>query len=288
MKYAWIETQRHQYPLERLCAAVEVSLSGFHRHRQEPESPRAVANRGLLTAIRARHSESDGVYGAPRIHQDLLEDGQSCGLQRVQRLMRRNGIRSCVRRRYKATTDSQHAHPVAANLLKQEFSVAAPNHTWVADITYIRTREGWLYLAVVLDLYSRALIGWAMSERINRELVMQAMTMAIQNRKPAPGLIHHSDRGSQYASDDFQKLLKMNQIVPSMSGAGNCYDNAVMESFFHSLKTERVRHRRYETRAEAKSDLFQYIEVFYNRRRRHSSIGYQTPLGYEQMKALAA
>jgi transposase InsO family protein len=184
--------------------------------------------------------------------------------------MRRHGIRCCVRRRYRATTDSRHPHPVAANLLKQEFTVAAPNRTWVADITYIRTGEGWLYWAAVLDLYSRALIGWAMSERINRELVMQAMTMAIQNRKPASGLIHHSDRGSQYASDDFQRRLKANQIVPSMSGAGNCYDNAVMESFFHSLKTERVHLRRYPTRDEARTDLFQYIEVSYNRRRRHS------------------
>jgi len=282
VKYAWIDSQRRQYPLERLCEAVEVSLSGFHRYRQEPESPRTGANRDLLTAIRARHCESDGVYGAPRIHRDLLDEGRPCGLQRVQRLMRRNGIRSCVRRRYKVTTDSHHAHPVAPNLLKQEFTVAAPNRAWVADITYIRTDEGWLYLATVLDLYSRALIGWAMSERINRELVMQAMTMAIQNRKPAPGLIHHSDRGSQYASDDFQKL------VPSMSGAGNCYDNAVMESFFHSLKTERVHHRHYATRAEARADLFHYIEVFYNRRRRHSSIGYQSPLGYERKMALAA
>lgn len=288
MKYAWIDSQRSQYPLERLCEAVEVSLSGFHHHLQKPESPRAVANRDLLTAIRARHSESDGVYGAPRIHRDLLDEGRICGLQRVQRLMRRNGVRSCVRRRYKATTDSRHAHPVAANLLKQEFTVARANHTWVADITYIRTGEGWLYLAAVLDLYSRALIGWAMSERINRELVIQAMTMAIQNRRPAAGLLHHSDRGSQYASDDFQRLLKAHQIVPSMSGAGNCYDNAVMESFFHSLKTERVHHRRYQTRVEARTDLFQYIEVFYNRRRRHSSIGYQTPLGYEQMKAISA
>jgi putative transposase len=288
VKYAWIDSQRTQYPLERLCEAVEVSVSAFHRDRQSPEAPRTFANRNLLGLIRARHAESDGAYGAPRIHRDLLEEGQPCGLQRVQRLMRRHGIRSCIKRRYKATTDSRHAHPIAPNLLNRQFAVAAPNRAWVADITYIRTAEGWLYLAAVLDLYSRALIGWAMSERINRELVMHALTRAIQNRKPAPGLIHHSDRGSQYASGDFQKLLKDHHIVPSMSGAGNCYDNAVMESFFHSLKTERVHHRRYATRAEARSDLFHYIEVFDNRRRRHSSIGYQSPLGFERKMALAA
>lgn len=288
MKYAWIESLRGQYPLDRLCEVVEVSISGFHAQRTAPESKRAVGNRALLGLIRARHRESDSAYGAPRIHRDLLDQGQVCGLQRVQRLMRRHGIRSCIRRRYKATTDSQHAHPIAPNRLNRDFTAVAPNRVWVADITYIRTAEGWLYLAAVLDLYSRALVGWAMSDRINRELVMQALGHAIQVRKPAPGLIHHSDRGSQYASADFQKLLRTHQIEPSMSGAGNCYDNAVMESFFHSLKTERVHHRRYASRSEARSDLFQYIEVFYNRRRRHSSIGYQSPSDFERSYAIAA
>jgi putative transposase len=228
------------------------------------------------------HAGSDGVYGSPKIRDELLDAGESVGKHRVARLMRELGLVGCPKRHYRVTTDSNHDFTVAPNHLARDFTATAPDQRWVADITYIRTAEGWLYLAVVLDLYSRAIVGWSMSHRMNRELVLNALLMALWRRHPEGELLHHSDRGSQYASGDFQALLETHGIVCSMSGTGSCYDNAAMESFFALLKRERVHRRRYQTRQQARTDVFDYIERFYNRQRRHGSAGRMSPLDYEE------
>lgn len=267
----------------RLCRAVEVSRSGYYGWRRGLESRRTKANRHLLEAIREIHEGSRQVYGAPRIHDELVKvRGQRCGRHRVARLMRNAGLQARTRRRFRVTTKSEHRHPTAPNLLAQRFHAERANQAWVADITYIATREGWLYLAVVIDLYSRRVVGWATSSLITRALVVDALHVALGHRRARPGLLHHSDRGSQYASNDYQLLLAKEGFVCSMSGRGNCYDNAVAESFFHTLKTELVHHQRYETRAIAHASVFEYIEGFYNRRRKHSALGYLSPCEYEE------
>lgn len=268
---------RKHYPLQYLCKMLSVSTSGFADWLACSGPSHWLSDAQLLVLIRSVHGEVRGTYGAPRIYQELKSRGHPVSKARIQRLMHKHGIRARHKRRYKATTNSKHSMPVAPNVLDRQFSTSAPDTVWTADITYIPTREGWLYLAVVMDLHTRAIVGWSMDERMTKELVISALRMARFRRKPKPGLLHHSDRGSQYCSHDYQALLAEYGMQASMSRKGNCWDNAPMESFFNSLKNERVFHRRYATRAEARNDLFDYIEVFYNRKRRHSSIGYQTP-----------
>jgi len=265
------------YPLQTLCRVLSVSTSGFADWHRCGGPVHWLSDMQLLTLIRSIYAEFKGAYGAPRIYRELKSRGYPVSKTRVRVMMQQHGIRGRHKRRYKVTTDSKHSLPVAPNTLNREFNMAAPDKAWTVDITYIPTREGWLYLAVVMDLYSRAIVGWAMDSRMTRELVMDALRMARFRRNPAPGLLHHSDRGSQYCSHDYQGLLREYGMRVSMSRKGNCWDNAPMESFFNSLKNERVFHEDYATRAAAKQDLFEYIEVFYNRKRSHSSIGYRTP-----------
>jgi len=277
VRYAWIDSQRDSYPLQALCEMLGVSTSGYFDWKKCGGPTHWLSDEQLLALIRSVHAEYRQAYGSPRISEELKSRGIPVSLDRVKRLMRENGIRAKHKRRYKATTDSKHALPVAPNLLDRQFETSAPDQVWTADITYIPTREGWLYLAVVMDLYTRMIVGWSMDGRMTRELVMNALRMARFRRKPAPGVLHHSDRGSQYCSHDYQALLAKYGMVASMSRKGNCWDNAPMESFFNSLKNERVFHEDYATREDAKRDVFEYIEVFYNRRRRHSALGYRSP-----------
>jgi transposase InsO family protein len=287
MKFRFIRDHREDFPVRLMCRVLDVSSSGFYDWLERPESPRAVENRALVAKIQAIHGDSRRTYGSPRVHASLQDAGYRIGRNRVARLMRDNAIRARTKRKFRVTTDSRHDHPVAPNRLDRQFEVAAPNTVWVADISYIPTREGWLYLAVVLDLFSRQVVGWAMDQQMPQELTLAALDMAIQRRRPLPGCMHHSDRGSQYAAGDYQKQLAKYGMVCSMSRKGNCWDNAPMESFFHSLKTEQVHHCDYQTRDEARRDIFEYIEVFYNRQRRHSTLGYLSPAQFE-LAALAA
>lgn len=280
MKYAWIDGQRGCYPVEAMCRALSVSPSGLATWKRGGQVRTRLGDRPLLALIRIIHAESKAAYGWPRVWKELQDRGLPAGKERVRKLMQENGIRARHKRRYQATTDSKHDLPVAPNLLNRQFETTAPEQTWTADITYIPTREGWLYLAVVMDLYTRMIVGWAMDARMTKELVLSALRMAWFRRRPKPGLLHHSDRGSQYCSHDYQDLLADYGMVASMSRKGNCWDNAPMESFFNSLKNERVFHESYLTREHAKRDLFDYIEVFYNRRRRHSALSYQSPAAH--------
>lgn len=264
-----------------MCTTLEVSRSGFYAWLRRDESRRSRENRRLDELICEEHERSRGTYGSPRIHAALKARGERCGLNRVADLMRKVGIRSKVKRKFKKTTNSRHAYPIAANLLAQDFSTQMPNQVWASDITYIPTDEGWLYLASTMDLFSRAIVGWSMSAGMPASLVVDALRMAIARRSPSAGMIHHSDRGVQYAAHAFQGLLDQEGIVCSMSGKGNCYDNAVKESFFHTLKTELCDHERYRTREQARASIFEYIEAFYNRQRLHSSLGYLSPLAFE-------
>ncbi len=265
-----------------MCKLLEVSRSGYYAWLKREESSRARENRLLLAEIREIHKESRRTYGAPRVQAELRRRGRRVGKNRVARLMDENGLQSRVRRRFRPkTTDSNHKLPVAKNLLKDRSPTTALDEVWVADITYIRTDEGWLYLASVLDLHSRLVVGWSMKDTLRVELTLDALDMALKVRDPATGLIHHSDRGSQYAAKDYQKILDKHGLVASMSRKGNCYDNATKESFFHTLKTELVYHEHYRTREEARASVFEYIEAFYNRERLHSSLGYRSPVEFE-------
>ncbi len=265
-----------------MAKALGVSASGYYGWLKRPESSREKENRRLTVEIKAVHAASRQTYGSPRIQAELVAKGLFCSRGRVARLMKEQGIKAGQKRKFRVTTDSKHSLPVAPNRLDHRFEAQRPNQTWLADITYIPTREGWLYLAAVLDMHSRRIVGWAMDKRMNRQLIIEALRMAIWQRKPAKGLLHHSDRGSQYCSSEYQNLLKRHGIVPSMSRKGDCWGNAPMESFFHTLKTELIHHRDYRTRQEAKSDIFNYIELFYNSKKRHSAIGYMSPAGFEQ------
>lgn len=264
-----------------------VSTSGYYAWKRNPGSTRKNENLRLVTHIKAVHEESGKTYGSPRIHAELCSRGIRCGKNRVARLMKQKGIQSRHKRKFKATTDSNHQLPVYENRLNRSFDVSAPNTSWVADITYIWTREGWLYLAVLLDLFSRRIIGWSMSERMEKQLVIDALLMALGQRRPAVGMLHHSDRGSQYASKEYQALLRDAGISCSMSRKANCWDNAVSESFFSTLKREWVQGKRYRTRSEARGDIFYYIETWYNRKRRHSTLGYLSPAEFELRAAKA-
>ena len=287
MRYHAIQEHDRRYPIRLLCRALAVSPAGYYAWRDRPESRRARQNRTLLSTIRVIHRESRETYGSPSIWDALLKQGHRTGEHRVARLMRQAGLRAKTVKKWRATTQSQHRFPVAANTLDRAFTVAAPNRVWAGDITYVWTAEGWLYLAVILDLYSRLVIGWAMGQRLIGELTEDALAMALANRQPRAGLLHHSDRGSQYAATSYQRLLNEYGLIPSMSRKGNCWDNACVESFFGTLKRELVYHRHYATRDDARQDLFEYIEVFYNRQRRHSTLGYDSPAEYEARAAVA-
>ena len=282
MKYACVDRRRDRYPVRMMCRLLSVSASGYYAWRTRPESLRAASDRTLMAEIRRVHQDSKGVYGSPRVHAELKAKGIHVGRHKVARLMRLARLRGCPKRRFRVTTQRDPSHAVAKNLLKQNFAADSPNQRWAADITYISTREGWLYLAVVMDLYSRRIVGWSMSRWMSRRLVLAALRMAIDVREPRGKLIHHSDRGGQYTSDDFRDELAKHSIDCSMSGSGNCYDNAVVESFFGLLKRERVNRVRYRTRDEARADLFDYIEVFYNRKRRHGYLGNISPDDFEK------
>ena len=282
MRYAAIERHRRQYSVRRMCRVLEISPSGYYAWCARPESARARDDRRLLVKIREIFQQSGKAYGSPRIAVELWAQGESCGKNRVARLMRKEGLVARKPRRYKTTTDSDHAWPAAPNLLDQEFTVEPPDTVWLGDITYLPTDEGWLYLAVVLDLCSRRVVGWATSERVDSELTLRALGRAIDQRRPGPGLLHHSDRGSQYACHDYRERLETLGVKVSMSRKGNCFDNAPMESFFSSLKMEWLWDRRFATRAQARRSLFEYLELFYNRTRRHSSLGYRSPAEFER------
>jgi len=264
-----------------MCRLLRVSRSGYYDWSERAESVRSLRDRELRLLIRQIHLESGGVYGARKVHRELLRLGEDCGRRRVARLMREDGLKGCPKRRFRRPSNAAPEHPIAANLLKQDFKADQRNQRWASDITQLWTRQGWLYLAVVMDLYSRRIIGWAMDRRVGRHLPVDALTMALGYRQPEGSLLHHSDRGPQYTSDDFRDALKKHGIECSMSARGSCYDNAVVENFFSLLKRERVRGQTYKTREEAKADIFDYIERFYNRTRSHTYLGYLSPVQYE-------
>lgn len=273
--------QASQYAVALLCRVLGLARSGYYAWRARAESQRSQANRTLLEQIRTIHAASRGTYGSPRIHAELQAQGAPCSEKRVARLMRLAGVSGKCPRRTRLTTNSHHSFPIAANALNQEFSASGPNTKWAADITYIPTREGWLYLAVIMDVFSRRIIGWSMQPTLASQLVVAALQMALHQRDHSHQLLHHSDRGSQYASHDYQAQLTAAGIRCSMSRKGNCFDNAAVESFFGTLKTELVYRHWYTTRAEARQAIFEYLEVFYNRQRRHSALGYLSPMQYE-------
>ena len=282
MRFRFIEDRRADYPVTLMCGVLGVSPAGYYAWRARPESPRAAANRELVDDIKRVHRDTNGRYGSPRVHAELRAQGRGASRGRIERLMRRHGIRAIMARpRRVRTTDSRHDFPIAANLLERNFIAVAPNRIWLADITYVETDQGWLYLATVMDLYSRKIVGWAMADHLRAELPLAALAMAIATQRPSAGLIHHSDRGVQYASVEYRKVMQSAGFRASMSRRADCYDNAPMESFFHTLKTELVHHQHYATREEARRDIFAYIEGFYNRTRRHSAIGYLSPIEME-------
>ncbi len=284
MKYAFIAAHEKEFPVLRMCQVLEVSESGYYAWRKREPSERKRVDEELGKRIEDAYLKNRQVYGSPRLHAELKEQGMHCGRKRVARLMRERGINAKQKRRRIKTTDSQHSNPVAPNLLKRDFTADAPNTKWVADITGIETLEGWLYLAAIVDIFSRLVVGWAMGKERDEQLITLAAVMAVERRQPGAGLLHHSDRGSQYTSHGYQTLLKQYGIEISMSGRGDCYDNALMESFFGTVKEECVERQIYKTRAEARQSIFEYLEVFYNRQRKHSSLGYVSPYTYEQMK----
>ncbi len=284
MRYRFIERERVHYPVTVLCRLLAVSRSSYSAWRPGHESQRTRENRQLLAHIRAIYTRAKQRYGSPRIHDALRGQGWAVGRHRVARLMQQAGLKARrSRRRFRATTESRHAHPIAPNRLRRDFTAQRPNEKWVADITYVPTREGWLYLAVVLDLYARRVVGWAMSPRMKEALPQAALTMALRQRRPTDRLLHHSDRGRQYASPAYRRQLRQHQIRRSMSRKGNCWDNAPMESFIATLKTELIHHHDFHTRAQARQAIFEYIEIFYNRQRTHSALGYKTPVQFEQL-----
>jgi putative transposase len=282
VRYACIDRCRDLYPIRLMCRLLDVAASGYYAWRRRPEPQRVQRNRELLEKIRSIHAASKGVYGSPRVHAELLAKGVKVGRHKVAQVMRSARLKGCPKRRYRTTTQRDPGHQIAQNLLRQNFAADGPDQRWASDITYIATRQGWLYLAVTMDLFSRRIVGWSMDRWMSRHLVVDALRMAINARQPTGTLIHHSDRGGQYSSDDFRNELKKYGIKPSMSSTGNCYDNAVVESFFGALKRERVNRVRYRTREQARADLFEYIEVFYNRKRRHSYIGNISPDDFER------
>ncbi len=288
MRYSFIRQHRGQFRLAAMCRVLRVSKSGYFAWLRRTASARAQANAALAVRIRAVHARSRNTYGRRRIHAQLRREGIACSLNRVGRLMRAHGLCGVRRRGLRATTHSRHSLPVAPNLLGRDFSATAPDQVWVSDITYLACQEGWEYLATVMDLYSRRIVGWAMQSTLERSLTLRALQMAIAQRRPAPGLIHHSDRGSQYACSDYQAALGRQGMIASMSRKGDVWDNAPQESFFGTLKGELVHHLGRPSRDHARREVFEYIEVFYNRQRLHSSLGYLTPVEFERQSTAKA
>ena len=282
MKFSFIQKNLSEFSVEAACDTLAVSRSGYYAWLKRPQSPRAKRREELAVKIQAVHQENRKVYGSPRILKALKAQGESVCENTVAKVMRAGRIRARTKRKFvPRTTDSRHDRPVAGNVLDRQFTAPLPNQKWAVDITYIPTDEGWLYLAGVIDLCSRKVVGWSMADHMQAELVGDALKMAIARRSPAAGLLHHSDRGVQYACDDYQHLLRSNGMQASMSGKGDCWDNAPMESFWGTLKTELVHHEQYVTRDQARQSIFEYIEVFYNRKRLHSALGYQSPESFE-------
>jgi len=286
MKFQFMDNHRSIFSVERMAKVLQVSVSGYYAFRRRGESKRAKANRELLMAIKRAFEESKSTYGSPRITAFLKKKGYGCSRNRVARLMRKYGYAARTRKRYRVTTNSAHAFKKAPNLVDQGFQIGRPNGIWCSDITYIPTKDGWLYLSVIMDLYSRKVVGWEANERLNQELTLRALQKALERRKPACPLLHHSDQGIQYSHPVYQDCLERHGIIPSMSRKGGCSDNAVVESFFKTLKTELIGREKYETREEAKLSLFAYIEGFYNSRRLHSALGYRSPEEFERQYEL--
>lgn len=276
-----------QFPLYLMAKLLGVSTSGYQRWKKREPSERELQDQKLIRAIEDIHRSSRKTYGAPRIHAQLEGLGFKVNPKKVERLMKKFGIRAKTKKKFRVTTDSKHNLPVEENILNRDFSPDEPNKAWAGDITYVWTKEGWLFLAVIVDLFSRQVVGWSMDERMTKELALGALRMAFQGRNPSPGLIHHTDRGSQYASAAYREQLERRGAICSMSRKGNCWDNAVAESFFHTLKTELIHFECFETREDARKMIFEWIEVFYNRQRLHSALGYNTPVRYEELKKCA-
>jgi len=286
LRYEFIRAEKAEYPVSVLCRTMRVSRSGFYAFCAATESVRAAVDRRLAQKILEVFMAYDATYGSPRVHRELRDEwGWRVGRKRVSRLMRQEGLCARRKRRFRCTTDSRHDDPIAPNLLQRNFQVSGPNRVWLSDVTYIPTREGWLYLAVVLDLWSRRIVGWSMSAALNSQLTCDALLMAVEQRRPSGPWILHSDRGKEYTANRFRRLLADRGGIASMSRKGDCWDNAPAESFFSTLKGERVSRRRYNNRIDARADLFSYIELFYNLRRRHSSIDYQSPATMEAAAA---
>lgn len=285
MMFRFIDEAKKDFPASRLCSVLGVSQSGYFAWKGRPASRRQRSDMVLLAYVRSAYPLSNETYGSPRMVHELRDQGFSVGRRRVARLMRQNGLRAHQKRRFRRTTDSHHSFPIAPNLLDQDFTATGPNQKWGADISYIWTREGWLYLAVVIDLFSRRVVGWATSDRLHQELPLSALRTAITMRCPSGRLIHHSDRGSQYCANDYQKMLREAGITISMSGKGNCYDNAMVETFFKTLKSDLIWRTAFVSRAEANDAIERYIDGFYNPRRRHSAINYMSPMQFEKAAA---
>ena len=285
MRFALIDEAKKEFPVHRLCRVLGVSQSGYFAWKGRPACRRQHEDMVLLSQVRSAFALSHGTYGSPRMTRELQANGLAVGRRRTARLMRENGLRARQKRRFRRTTDSHHAWPIAPNLLDQDFSADGPDQKWGSDISYIWTREGWLYLAVVIDLFARRVVGWAVADRLHRELALTALRKALIMRRPAPGLIHHADRGSQYCSMDYQAELRKHGILISMSGKGNCYNNAVVESFFKTLKSELVWRTMFETRPDAERAIGRYIDGFYNPVRRHSALDFTSPAQFEKMAA---
>ncbi|WP_409360022.1 IS3 family transposase [Aliiroseovarius crassostreae] len=285
MRFAFIAKNAEMLPIERLCQIMDVSPRGYRAFRSRPLSQSQRKDMVVLAHIREQFALSLGSYGRSRMTEELKELGLPVGHRRIGRLMRDNGIVVRRNRKFKATTDSNHSFNIAPNLLNRDFSAARPNRKWAGDISYVWTQEGWLYLAVILDLHSRRVIGWAVSNRMKRDLAIRALNMAIALRRPSKGCIHHTDRGSQYCSHDYQKILRQHGFKVSMSGTGNCYDNAAVETFFKTIKAELLWQRSWRTRRDAEMAIFEYINGFYNPRRRHSALGWKSPLAFERKVA---
>jgi putative transposase len=286
--FRFIEVEKASYPVSMLCRLLGVSASGYHAWRRRPESPRRRSDNALCAWIAHIHRASRGTYGAPRIHAELRADGTRVGKKRVARLMRELGLEGAYRRRYRRITEADEHAAAAPDLVRRNFRATQPDQLWVADITYVRTWQGWLYLAVVVDTYSRRVVGWSMRDDLNAELVVDALQMAVWRRQPAAGLVHHSDRGSQYTNWAIGRTLRDSGILQSMGSRGDAYDNAQAESFMSTLKTELIDRRSWPTRDDARRAIFDYIEGWYNPRRRHSALGYQSPAEYEKMTTKAA
>jgi transposase InsO family protein len=283
MRFRLIDAKKAQIPIRRACRLLGISESGFYAWRHRPASRRQREDMVILAHIRNAFALSNETYGSPRMTRDLTDEGFVIGRRRVARLMRENKLQARRKRRFRRTTDSNHCWPIAPNLLAGDFTAERPNQKWNVDISYVWTTQGWLYLAVVMDLFARRIVGWAVSDRLKRDLALEALRRAVALRRPPPGLVHHSDRGSQYCSIDYRAALKKIEAVASMSGKGNCYDNAVVETFFKTLKSELVWRTVFQTRRQAEIEIAHYIDGFYNPIRRHSACNYQSPIKYEMM-----